>query len=286
MFCTIPLSKVLLSVLRPGQLVKGGRRSGGDGGSTRTRGGGESRGANHFPSHRRDAASTSNHRLLPPSQLAHPMPPKKVPTTTRRSARQSTLKADAAPPAKKQKTVKPLSGPPVFDLSFGSQESERAPSPAPNPSQSQKQPSLSQKQTQKQQGLLKLTAATLGPAKPDGLQKEKAKDAKGKGKAVRIANRDLAKERPAEAVEGGALAAYDARNAYASRISDVRVEKIVVLGLAGRPSKVAVEGGRVLEWTYTPGVAATGKKEGAASVLTIKDPRVAVAADWEIVIQA
>ncbi|KAA1470514.1 alpha-glucosidase [Dentipellis sp. KUC8613] len=110
--------------------------------------------------------------------------------------------------------------------------------------------------------------------------------AKGKGKAVRIANRDLAKEHPAEAVEGGALAAYDAKNAYASGISDVRVEKIVVLGLAAKPSKVTVEGGRALEWTYTPGVAATGKKEGAASVLTIKDPKLAVAADWEIEIQA
>ncbi|KAA1477918.1 Rad17-domain-containing protein [Dentipellis sp. KUC8613] len=113
------------------------------------------------------------------------MPPKKVPTTTRRSTRQSTLKADAAPPAKKQKTVKPLSGPPVFDFSFGSQESERALSPAPNPSQSQSRASLSQTQTQtqKQKGLLKLTAASLGHQRPNESQKKKEKDVKGKGKA-------------------------------------------------------------------------------------------------------
>ncbi|TFY80103.1 hypothetical protein EWM64_g3909, partial [Hericium alpestre] len=65
----------------------------------------------------------------------------------------------------------------------------------------------------------------------------------------------------------------------------VRVEKIVVLGLARKPSSVVLAG-KELEWAFVPGVAAAGKKEGTASVLTIKDPRVGVASDWEIVIKA
>jgi alpha 1,3-glucosidase len=40
-----------------------------------------------------------------------------------------------------------------------------------------------------------------------------------------------------------------------------------------------------LTWEYTPGVSATEKKEGVASVLTIKNPGVVVAKDWAVVVQ-
>lgn len=62
------------------------------------------------------------------------------------------------------------------------------------------------------------------------------------------------------------------------------MEKIVVLGLNSKPKAVAVEGGEALEFIYTAGVPAVGKKEGTASVLVVKDPGVAVSKDWEITI--
>ncbi|KAJ6631405.1 glycoside hydrolase family 31 protein [Mycena sp. CBHHK59/15] len=105
------------------------------------------------------------------------------------------------------------------------------------------------------------------------------------GKTLRLTTMDLAAQKPAEAVDGVALKSYNPRNGYAETIADVRVEKIVVVGLGGKPSSVKVEGGKDLVWEYTAGVAANGKNEGAASVLTIKDPKVAVVKDWAIVIQ-
>ncbi|KAJ6590144.1 glycoside hydrolase family 31 protein [Mycena vulgaris] len=104
-------------------------------------------------------------------------------------------------------------------------------------------------------------------------------------KTVRLTTRDLGAARVGEAVDGAALASYNARNAFAESIKEVRVEKIVVLGLSGKPVSVKVEGGETLVWEYTPGVAAGAKGEGAASVLTIKDPKVRVVEDWAIVIQ-
>ena len=107
-----------------------------------------------------------------------------------------------------------------------------------------------------------------------------------KSKGVRISSRNLAAQKPAEAVDHVALATYDSGNAFAKAIADVRVEKIVVLGLAAKPSSVTVGGGKELQWTYTDGVAASEKKEGTASVLVIRDPKLAVASDWEILVKA
>ncbi|KAI0048850.1 glycoside hydrolase family 31 protein [Auriscalpium vulgare] len=107
-----------------------------------------------------------------------------------------------------------------------------------------------------------------------------------KGKTVRLSSRDLAGANTATAVESVALATYDPQNSFARSIGGVRVEKIVVVGLISKPSSVSVEGGSQLQWEYVAGVAAGEKKEGVASVLTIKDPRVDVASDWAIVIKA
>jgi alpha 1,3-glucosidase len=112
--------------------------------------------------------------------------------------------------------------------------------------------------------------------------------AKG-GAELRLSNVDLAAATPRSAVEGGAIATFDRQNPFQSGIESVRVERVVVLGLPGPPKRVAVEGKgelrkgeRDLEWEYAPGVAAAAKRDGVASVLTIKDPRLGVASDWAI----
>jgi alpha 1,3-glucosidase len=101
--------------------------------------------------------------------------------------------------------------------------------------------------------------------------------AKG-GAELCLSNVDLAAATQRSAVEGGAIATFDRQNPFQSGIESVRVER---LGLPG-PKRVAVEvkGGRDLEWEYAPGVAAAAQKDGVASVLTIKDPRLGVASDW------
>lgn len=104
--------------------------------------------------------------------------------------------------------------------------------------------------------------------------------AQTEGKTVILRSRDLAAANPPAA----ALSVYDAGNAFARSIKDVRVERVIVLGLSGKPSKVAIAGGGDLEWTFEPGVNAGGKKEGTASTLTIKDPRAGITTDWEIII--
>ena len=104
------------------------------------------------------------------------------------------------------------------------------------------------------------------------------------GAELRLSNVDLAAASPRSAVEGGAIATFDRQNPFQSGIESVRVERVIVFGLPGPPKRVAVEGEseRDLEWEYAPGVAAADKKDGVASVLTIKDPRVGVASDWAI----
>lgn len=104
------------------------------------------------------------------------------------------------------------------------------------------------------------------------------------GKGFKVSSRDLAKTRPSEAVDGVALATYDPANQFAKSIEDVRVERIVVLGLPNKPSSVKIVGGVDAQWEFTPGVAASGKQDGVASVLTLKNPKVNIAADWEILI--
>ncbi|KAH8996840.1 glycoside hydrolase family 31 protein [Lactarius akahatsu] len=102
------------------------------------------------------------------------------------------------------------------------------------------------------------------------------------GAQLRLSNVDLAAATPRSAVEGGAIATFDRQNAFQRGIESVRVERVVVLGLPDRPKRVVVEGGHDLEWEYAPGVAAGAKKDGVASVLTIKNPRLGVASDWAI----
>jgi len=99
---------------------------------------------------------------------------------------------------------------------------------------------------------------------------------------LRITSSHLATEGPTTGVE---VAVYDTSNSYAQSIKHVRVEKVVVLGLSKKPSKVVVEEGKDLEWSFEEGVASGGKKDGFASVLTIKDPGVLIIHDWSIVIE-
>ena len=108
-----------------------------------------------------------------------------------------------------------------------------------------------------------------------------------RGKILRISSFDLGKAKPSEAVDGVDLVRYDAsNNNYAKSIADVRVEKVVVVGLGSKPSSVKVQGSNEpLTWTWTPGVGAGEKKEGVASVLTIKDPKVLIMTDWTVEIQ-
>ncbi|EJF56973.1 hypothetical protein DICSQDRAFT_150074 [Dichomitus squalens LYAD-421 SS1] len=90
-----------------------------------------------------------------------------------------------------------------------------------------------------------------------------------KSRCVWISSRDFAAQKPAEAVDRVALAAYDSGNDFAKSIANVRVEKY------SRPTT-----------TITAGVASADKKEGTASVLVIRDPKVAVTSDWAILVQA
>jgi mannosyl-oligosaccharide alpha-1,3-glucosidase len=109
-----------------------------------------------------------------------------------------------------------------------------------------------------------------------------------KKKTVKISSSDLGAEKPNEAVDGGvALAKYDGKgNKFARSIKDVRVEKVVVVGLNGKPSSVKLEDGTELAWVFDAGIGAGDKKEGTlASVLSIKDPRVPIVENWSIVIQ-
>jgi alpha 1,3-glucosidase len=106
-----------------------------------------------------------------------------------------------------------------------------------------------------------------------------------KARAIRISSKDLGAAKPNEAVDGVALAKFNPANKYAKSIKDVRVEKIVVVGLAAKPTSVRIENGEELVWDYTPGVGAAEKKEGAASLVSIKDPKVLVTQDWAIVIE-
>lgn len=104
-------------------------------------------------------------------------------------------------------------------------------------------------------------------------------DSKG---GIRISSKDLATAK----LKTTQLAVYDPKNKYARSLEDVRVEKIIVLGLATKPSKVSVEGDFDLVWEYEEGVASSDRKQATASVLTIKDPRVSIAHDWTIVVAA
>lgn len=106
-----------------------------------------------------------------------------------------------------------------------------------------------------------------------------------KGRTLRIASADLARAKPAEAVDHVALATYDAANAFAQDIAGVRVEKLLVLGIASEPTAVTLASGTPLEWEFHPGVAAGASKEGETAHLVIKNPVASIASDWEVVIK-
>ncbi|KAJ7578310.1 glycoside hydrolase family 31 protein [Mycena floridula] len=95
--------------------------------------------------------------------------------------------------------------------------------------------------------------------------------AEKKKKTLTISSKDLGSR--SDAVDGGVVGAYSPGNKFAKDIGDVRVEKVVIVGLAKKPASVAVEGGKKLVWTYEN------------EILTIKDPRVLVTQDWSIAIQ-
>lgn len=127
----------------------------------------------------------------------------------------------------------------------------------------------------------------------------------------RLSNRDLAAHHPDEAVspfdnpavnvndaKKDVLTRYDPDNAFATELNEknIRVEKIVVLGLKSAPKAVKLEkqkekdGGapeRNLEWEWIQGVGAMeGKKAlGRSSELRIRDPKVKVGKTWSIVIE-
>ena len=105
-----------------------------------------------------------------------------------------------------------------------------------------------------------------------------AKTGKGKGKGgeVRITSVDLA-------AAGTEVGAYDPLNEFARGVGEVRVEKVVVVGLGTKPVSVVLESGEDLEWEYTHGLGS--EKEGQPGVLIVKDPAVGVAEDWTIVVK-
>ena len=114
-----------------------------------------------------------------------------------------------------------------------------------------------------------------------------AEKASKKSKTLRISSRDLGAAKPNEAVDSVALQTYDPANDYAKNINiaQVRVEKIVIVGLSAKPSSVKLRGGQELIWEFTPGVSSGEKKESAASLLVIKDPKVLITKDWSIEIE-
>jgi alpha 1,3-glucosidase len=103
-----------------------------------------------------------------------------------------------------------------------------------------------------------------------------------KSKTLQLSSRDLGAAKPDEAVDGVALQTYDPANDYAKDIAEVRVEKIIVLGLSAKPSSVKLPDGQELVWEYTSGVGSGDKKEGTASLLVIRDPKVLITKDWSI----
>jgi alpha 1,3-glucosidase len=104
-------------------------------------------------------------------------------------------------------------------------------------------------------------------------------------KTLHLSSRDLGAAKPNEAVDGVALQTYDPANDYAKSIAEVRVEKIVIVGLSAKPSSVKIRGGKELVWEYVSGVASGDKKEGVASLLVIRDPKVLIVKDWSIEIE-
>lgn len=106
-----------------------------------------------------------------------------------------------------------------------------------------------------------------------------------KGKALHISSTNLGSSHIHRAVDGVDLTSYDSSNDFAKSIADVRVEKLVVVGLNSKPTSVKFESGyEDLKWEWIPGVGNGEKREGTASVLTVKDPKALITKDWTIVV--
>lgn len=100
-----------------------------------------------------------------------------------------------------------------------------------------------------------------------------------------IKSKNLVSADPNAAVDGTALAPYNPTNTFAKDIASVRVERIVILGVPGKPKSVKTAGGKAVEFTWTGGAKASSKKEGTASVLVLKDPGLFITQDWTVVIE-
>lgn len=101
---------------------------------------------------------------------------------------------------------------------------------------------------------------------------------------------DVGKEKKREIVIrsndlASGMSSYVPTNAFARVMeeADVRVERVVVMGVDTRPVSVSVVresegGGRALEWTYEAG---DGERAG---VVVVKDPAVGITKDWTVAI--
>ncbi len=74
-------------------------------------------------------------------------------------------------------------------------------------------------------------------------------------------------------------------DSWAKAMSVVRVEQVVILGLSKEPKSITV-GGTKLSWEWAAGTASISPKEGEASQLVIKDPKLLVALNWDLVISS
>ncbi|KAN0062719.1 glucosidase II [Thecaphora frezii] len=91
------------------------------------------------------------------------------------------------------------------------------------------------------------------------------------------------------------ITAYAADNGFAESIRDVRVEKLVVLGLDKEPKSIRIQGdgseAHMVEWTWKAGAAASGKGSGfgfgttTASELIVKNPAVLIRDDWTLIFE-
>ncbi|KAG9073924.1 hypothetical protein FRC06_011070, partial [Ceratobasidium sp. 370] len=98
-----------------------------------------------------------------------------------------------------------------------------------------------------------------------------------------LASDDLVEDNLDRAVDQVALESYDPNNAFAKETANVRVERIVVLGLRKTPKAVMNEGVDV-EFTWEAGLPADGKTGGKASVLIIKNPGLLVGKKWGMLV--
>jgi alpha 1,3-glucosidase len=73
---------------------------------------------------------------------------------------------------------------------------------------------------------------------------------------------------------------HDAANAYAKSVAHVHVERIVILGAATKPAAVTVAG-KAVDFAYAEQAEGPNPVPG---VITIKNPGVRVADDWEVVV--